>query len=50
MRERVTVLVIFPRETLGVVLAGRDRALFRSFVLVGEHVCLQVFEDAPTLW
>jgi hypothetical protein len=44
MRQGVSVLVVFAGEALGVVLAGRDGALFRPLVLVGEHVRFEVFE------
>lgn len=50
MRKCMAVLVILPRETFDVVLASRNWALFWSFILVSEHVCLQVFKDASTLW
>ena len=45
----VSVLVVFPRETLYMVLAGGDGALLWPFVLVSEHVRLQVLEDTATL-
>lgn len=50
MRERVSVLVVLARETLDVVLASSDRALLRPLSPMSEHVCLEVLEDAATLW
>ena len=49
MRQGVSILVVLPRETLNVVLAGRDGALLWSLVLMCKHVGLQVLEDTPTL-
>lgn len=48
--ESVPVLVVLPRESLDVVLAGGDWALLRALVLVCEHVGLQVLEHASTFW
>lgn len=47
--EGVSVLVVLPCEALDVVFAGSDWALLWPLVLVGKHVCLQVFEDTSTL-
>ena len=49
MSQGVSVLVIFAGETLRVVLAGEDRALFRSLGLVGKHMRFQVLEDLATV-
>jgi hypothetical protein len=46
MCECVPVLVILPCEAFDIVLARSDWALLRPLVLVGEHMCLQVFEDS----
>lgn len=42
MGEGVSILVVLPSETLGVVFTSRNRALLGSLVLVSEHVSLQV--------
>lgn len=47
--QGVAVLVVFASEALGVVLTGDDRTFLRPFGLVGEHVGLQVLEDAATV-
>lgn len=44
MRQSVSILVVLASEAFGVVFAGWDGALLRSFILVSEHVRLQVFE------
>jgi len=46
----MSIFVVFPRETLDVVIASLDRALFWSLILVGEHVCLQVLENLAAFW
>lgn len=45
----MSVLVIFARETLDVIIAGLDRALLWSLVLVGQHVSLQIFKHFSAL-
>ena len=40
--QGVSVLVVLPRESLGVVFTSGDRALFRSLILVREHVRLEI--------
>jgi len=44
----VPVLVVFAGEPLDVVVTGWNRALFWSFVLVCEHVRLEVFDVSAT--
>jgi hypothetical protein len=46
----MAVLIVFARESLGVVLASRNGTLLWPFRLVSKHVCLQVLEDATTVW
>lgn len=43
--ESVAILVVLASKAFDVILACLDRALFRAFVLVSEHVGLEVFED-----
>lgn len=50
MGESVSVLVVFSCKSLEVVLAGCDRALLWSLILMSEHMCLQVLEYASTFW
>ena len=50
MGEGVAVLVIFASETFGVIFASDDGALLGAFGLVREHMSLQIFEDASTVW
>ena len=42
--EGVSVLVVFTSESLDVVFARRDRAFLRAFVLVCEHMRLEVLD------
>jgi hypothetical protein len=42
--QSVSVLVVLAGEAFGVILAGRDWALFGPLVLVSEHVRLEVLE------
>ncbi len=44
------IFVILPCESLGVVIAINDRTFFWSFVLVGEHMSLQVLENLSAVW
>lgn len=48
--KSVSVLVIFPSESFGVVLASDNGALLRSLRLMREHMGLQVFEDPTAVW
>lgn len=50
MRQSVSVLVVLSCETLDVILASRNWALFRTFVLVGQHVCFQILEHLAAFW
>lgn len=43
--ECVSVLVVLPREALGVILASGNWALLGPLVLVSEHVRLEILED-----
>lgn len=45
MSQRVAVLVVFSRETFNMVIARIDGALLGAFVLVREHMGLEVFEN-----
>ena len=45
----VPILVVFPGEALYVVLARDDGALLGAFVLVGQHMRFEVFEDAAAV-
>lgn len=49
MGQGVAVLIIFPRETLDVVVASLDRALLWSLILVSQHVCLEILEHLSTI-
>lgn len=42
--QGMPVLVILSREAFDVILAGRDRTLFRPRLLVRKHVCLEILE------
>lgn len=46
----MSILIVFPSEAFDVVFACCDWALLGSLVLVSKHVCLEVLEDASTLW
>jgi hypothetical protein len=45
----VSVLVVFSCKSLDMILASRYWALLWPLVLVSEHVCLEVLEDASAL-
>lgn len=49
MGQGVAVLVVFPGETFGVVLAGFDGTLLRSLLHVCQHVSGEVFEHPSAL-
>lgn len=49
MSQGVSVLVVFPCETLDVVVARLNRALFRALSLVRQHMRLQVLERLATI-
>ena len=46
----MAVLIVFARESLGVVLASRNGTLLWPFRLMSKHVCLEILEDAATVW
>jgi hypothetical protein len=45
MGQGVSVLVVFAGKALDVILAGLDGALLGTFILMREHVCLEILEN-----
>jgi hypothetical protein len=50
MGQGMSVFVVFSCETLDVVVAGLDWALFWALILVSEHMRLQILENFSALW
>ena len=50
MCQCVPVFVVFSGKALDVVFTVDNGTLFRSLILVSQHVGLQILEDLPTLW
>ena len=44
VRQGVSILVVFACETFGMVFACWNRALFRSLILMRQHVRLEVLD------
>ena len=47
--QSVTVLVVLAREAFLMVLASHNRALFRSFGLMRQHMGFEIFEEATAV-
>lgn len=50
MCQSMAVLVVFPCEPFDVVLASFNGTFLRALLLMGEHMCCQVFEDTTAVW
>lgn len=48
--QGVSVFIVLARETFDVVIAGLDRALLGTLILMRQHVRLQVLEHLSALW
>jgi hypothetical protein len=44
------IFVILSCESFDMIVAGLDRAFLGAFVLVGEHMSFQVFENLAAFW
>lgn len=44
VRQGVSVLVVLASKALGVVFTGWDWALLWTFILVREHMCLEILD------
>jgi len=47
--QSMTILVVLPSKSFGVIIAGLNRAFFGSFVLMSQHMGFEIFEQLATV-